>query len=146
MIAQYSRSDTVYAFQRLPNAKNGQPATPPDRQPNVAKYLDGDWAIPARRFVHVKSRRAFINDPVPPLYLAMHLWARAWPTERGSGGDNIAVAPGPTAAVLHEQYRHVRSGDVKRALELLQAAGLAYSNGDGTWTVSRRAVRQVRRP
>lgn len=140
VIAQYSRSDTVYAFQRLPNAENGQLATPPNRQPNVAKYLDSDWAVPARKFVHVKSRRAFINDPVPPLYLATHLWARTWPTEHGNSRDDIAVAPGPTAAVLHEQYGHVRSADVKRALELLQAAGLAYFNGDGTWTVSRKML------
>lgn len=139
-VAQYSRTDTVYAFQRLQNPENGTLTAPPARKPNVVDYLNNDWAVAARHFVGVKSRRAFINDPVEPLYLATHLWTRTWPTEHGSARNDIVVAPATTATVLHQQYGHVRAGDVKLALELLQAAGLAYANKDETWTVSRKML------
>lgn len=140
VIAQFSRTDTVYTFQRLQNPENGILAAPAGRRPNIAQYLDNDLPVKAAGFVAIKSRRAFINDPVAPLYLATHLWTRTWPTEHGSSKDDIAVAPGPAAALLHKQYGHVRTADVKRALELLQAAGLARPNSDGTWTVSRRLL------
>lgn len=140
IVAQYSRTDTVYTFQRLPTPGNGTLAAPPGRAPNIAAYLDNDLPVKAQGFVAIKSRRAFINDPVAPLYLATHLWTRTWPTEHGGATEDITVAPRPTAAVLHQQYGHVRTSDVKRALELLQAAGLARSLKDGTWTVSRKML------
>jgi len=140
VIAQYARTDTVYTFQRLPNPENGSLSTPAGREPNVGEYLDNDLPIRAERFIRIKSRRAFINDPVPALYLATHLWTRTWPTEHGNNKNDIVVEPKAIAVVLQQQYGHVRTRDVRRALELLQGAGLATKSGDDTWTVSRKLL------
>lgn len=113
---------------------------PDGREPNVAEYLDNDLSVRAEGFIGIKSRRAFINDPIPQLYLATHLWTRTWPTAYGSSTDDILVEPGATAVVLQRQYGHVRTRDIKRALELLRAAGLATDHDNGTWTVSRRIL------
>jgi hypothetical protein len=139
-IAQFSRTDTHYAFQRLQNPENGTLSTPAGREPNIAKYLDSDWAAPAGRFVGIKAARAFINDPVKPLYLATHLWTRTWPTQHGSGKEDIVVDPTATADLIRSQYGLVRATDVRKALELLQAAGLSAPDSDGTWTVSRKLL------
>lgn len=140
VIVQYARTDSAYTFQRLPNPENGSLSTPAGREPNVGKYLDNDLHVKAEQFIHIKSRHAFINDPVPALYLATHLWARTWLSEHGNNKDDIVVEPGAIAAVLQQQYGHVRTRDVKRALELLQGAGLARADKDGTWTVSRKML------
>jgi len=139
-VAQFSRTEAVYSFQRLPSEDNGKLSAPPGRTPNIGEYLDNDLPVKAGRFVALKARRAFINDPVDALYLATHLWSRTLPTLYGSGKDDIAVEVGATVKVLQDQYGHARTGDVKRALELLEASGLAAANDDGTWTVSRRLL------
>lgn len=138
-VVQFSRTDTVYAFQRFPDPRNGTLESG-DRNPHIQHYLDGDFNPPIDRFARVKVQRAFINDQIDPLYLATHLWTRTWPTQYGAGTDDISVDVNTTAEILREQYGVVRAGDVKRALELLGQVGLTAKEPGGTWAVSRKQL------
>ena len=138
-IVQFSRTDTVYIFQRLPHANNGT-LFAGDRVPHIQHYLEEDFKPPIQRFAPVKIRRAFINDQVDALYLATHLWTRTWPTRHGRNTDDIMVDVNDTAEYLRRQYGFVRARDVKRALELLGQVGLAARDSDGTWVVSRKQL------
>ena len=82
-----------------------------------------------------------MNDPVPALYLATHLWVSTWPTQYGASRDTIEVDPAKTAQMIRKQFGAVRANDVRQALDLLHAAGLATQQKDKTWTVSRKPLR-----
>lgn len=138
-VVQFSRTDTVYAFQRIPDSRNGTLACG-DRDPHIQHYLDEGFNPPIDRFAKVKVKRGFINDQIDPLYLATHLWTRTWPTQYGAGTDDLSVDVKATAALLHAQYGFVRTRDVKRALELLGQVGLAAKESQGTWAVSRKQL------
>ena len=139
-IVQYSRTPDVYVLQRIPDPENGTIYTPPARSPNISTYLDNDFAPPIKNFIATKTRRAFINDPIPPLYLATHLWTRTWPTLVGRIATDYTIDPEATVQSLREQYGTGTIGDVKKALALLQTAGVAAAELDGTWTISRRLL------
>ena len=102
--------------------------------------MDENLRIQASRFVATKSRRGFINDPINPLYLATHLMARTWPTQFGGGQEDITVTEQATADLLQEQYGVGGVTVVRQALDLLDRAGLAARQGEGTWTVSRKLL------
>lgn len=138
-IVQFSSTDAVYAFQRIPDPINGT-LFAGDRTPNVGNYLDNDLKVRADRFVGVKARTAFINDPVTPLYLATHLWTRTFPTLFGSERNDVTVAVQEIASVLRSQYGVGRTSEIRQALQLLESAGLAAADANGVWTVSRRLL------
>jgi hypothetical protein len=138
-IVQFSRTDTVYVFQRLPHEHNGT-LFAGERDPHIQKYLDGDFKPPVSRFAPVKIGRAFINDQIDPLYLATHLITRTWPTRFGSATGDITVNINDTTEYLRTQYGYVRARDVKRALELLGQVGLAAPEPDGAWLVARKQL------
>jgi hypothetical protein len=129
-IVQYSRTPDVYVLQRIPDPVNGTIYSPPARSPNIANYLDNDFSPPIRNFIATKTRRAFINDPIPPLYLATHLWTRTWPTMVGRIATDYTVDPKATVQSLREQYGMGNLSDVKKALTLLQTAGVAAAEED----------------
>jgi hypothetical protein len=144
VIAQFSRSiardDFRYTFQRIPDPDNG--TLPVNSDPaTIGLLLTTDSNVPARKFKDVKARRKFMNDPIKPLYLATHLWTSTWPTEFGSDTSDIEVRPADIANTLRTQYGVGRATEVKAALQLLGQAGLAAENDDGTWFVSRKALR-----
>lgn len=138
-IAQFFRTESHYTFQRLPDPDNGALRSG-ERTPDVGAYMSEGLRIQATRFVATKARRGFINDPINPLYLATHLWTRTWPTEFGGGQDNITVEEQATAELVKRQYGVGGVTVVRQALDLLKQAGLAVSQGGGTWTVSRRLL------
>lgn len=78
-IVQFTRDESKYMFQRVLDPANGHIA-PGERNPHVEQFLDSGLHIPPRHFQTVKSERRFINDPIPALYLATHLWMFTWPT------------------------------------------------------------------
>jgi hypothetical protein len=138
-IVQFSRDESAYWFQRIPSPENG-PLLRPGRKPNIADYLDATLNVGADRFYRIKAERTFINDEVTALYLASHLWTRTWPTQYGAVQGDIVVNPTEIAAELRKQFGAGRVADVKRALELLKAAGLAALGKDNLWTVSFRLL------
>lgn len=141
-VAQYGRSETKYTLQRIPDPANGV-LDAGDRQPDLNAYLSTGLNVQAHHFADIKVARAFINDPVPPLYLASHLLIRTWPTQHGGGTADITVVPADTGRRLQQEYGHVRIGDVTAALELLDLAGLAARNPDGSWLVSRHQLGRI---
>jgi hypothetical protein len=139
-IVQFTRTESKYILQRIRDAANGH-LDPGDRTPHIEDFLNGGLNIPARKFQGVKAARRFMNDPVPALYLATHLWVSTWPTQHGASRDTITVDPAATAATLRQQFGAVKASDVRHALDLFHAAGLATKQPDNTWTVSRKPLR-----
>lgn len=138
-IAQFFRTESHYTFQRLPHQDNGALCSG-DRNPHIGGFLDEGLKIQASHFVATKSRRGFINDQINPLYLSTHLWIRTWRTEFGGGQEDITIEEQSTAELLKRQYGVGGITVVRQALDLLQQAGLAAREGDGTWTVSRKLL------
>ena len=137
-IVQFAREASGYTFQRLLAANNGS-LDAGQRNPHIQKYLDQGFRPPAERFVRVKIAKPFINDSMSSLYLATHLWTRVWPDQYGNSRDAITVDATKTAELLRERFGEGRTADVKHALELLDAVGLAAdSTGRNLGRVSRR--------
>jgi hypothetical protein len=133
-IVQYARDSERYMFQRISDAVNGC-INGHGREPHLGARI-GSLNVPAALFAATKANRQFINDPVPALYMAVHLYTHTWPTQYGSRKDEITVIPSETAQILRQEFRVGSKEDIRRALELLVAAGLAADNKDGTWVVS----------
>jgi hypothetical protein len=141
VITQFSRDSERYTFQRLANAENG--TLPTTRSPMTLGFLlDNDLSPLVNHFKDLKSDKRFMNDQIDPLYLATHLWTATWPTLFPGRTEDIYVAPADLAELLRSQFGKGSAKDVKRALELLQRAGLAAPNADRTWTVSRKKLSQ----
>ncbi|SCX59791.1 hypothetical protein SAMN03159343_4003 [Klenkia marina] len=138
-IVQFVRREAHYSFQRLQGPDNGV-LHPGNRVPHIGGYLDEGLRIQAARFVATKSRRGFINDPIKPLYLATHLWTRTWRNAFGGGTTDITVEEQATTTRLQREYGVGGVTVVREALALLERAGLAASQGSGTWLVSRKAL------
>lgn len=74
-IVQYAREESGYTLQRLRADRNGTlPAG--DRNPDIQTWLDGDFKPTLREVLRFKVSRPFINDTIPPLYLATMLWTK----------------------------------------------------------------------
>lgn len=138
-IVQYSRDQGTYTLQRNQSPSNGTIVVG-ERAPNIATYLDNDLNIKPEKFVGIKTLRAFVNDPVPPLYLATHLWIRTWPNMLGAGSDDVEIEISATMSALREYYGVGRAKEVRGALHLLASAGLAAELGGDRWLVSRRLL------
>ncbi|MCZ2807674.1 hypothetical protein O2W18_21415 [Modestobacter sp. VKM Ac-2983] len=138
-IVQFVRRESHYSFQRLQGPDNGV-LHAGDRVPHIGGYLDEGLSIRAAHFVAIKSRRGFINDPIKPLYLATHLWTRTWRNAFGGGSTDITVEEQATATRFQGEYGIGGVTVVREALALLECAGLAASQGGGTWLVSRKSL------
>lgn len=138
-IVQYGRDSVRYSFQALMDPANGT-IEGFEREPHVGARIH-KLNVRADSFKHIKSARKFMNDPIPSLYLATHLWTSTWPTIYKDSRDDIVVDPADTALTLRQQFGRGKAVDVRNALTLLGSAGLAVPNGDGTWTVSRKSPR-----
>jgi len=138
-IVQYARDSERYMFQRIPEPVNGT-ITGHGRNPDIGTRI-ASLNVYAARFARVKASRKFINDSIPALYMAAHLYTHTWPTQYLGVTDEITVSPVETAELLRQQFGVGSADDVRRALGLLFSAGLAADNRDGTWTVSPRPPR-----
>ncbi len=137
-VVQFAFDEDRYIFQRLLEPENGMPRDG-DRADGLSRWFDqnGDFKARPSRFSDIKAERAFINDPVDPLYLATHLWAKTFPTIVASATRpvQIEVTSADLAAELREKYGGVRAKDVDRALDLLKTAKLA-ERGYDQWIVA----------
>jgi len=132
-VVQFSRDAEKYTFQRNQHASNGAfAAGNPD---HLAKYLDRDLNLKAKQWGPIKVQRAFMNDAIPPLYLATHLWLKTLPTAFGGGSQAITTSATDLTRQIQQEYGTGRSKEIWRALELLEQAGLASSGESGAWTV-----------
>lgn len=136
VVAQYAKGDSEYTLQRLPDPRNGV-LTPGHRTLHLGLFLDSDFTVKAEHFARNKVAYRFINDSPATLYLTTHLVLQTLPTQYFSSGKQVEVRPADLATFIRSQYGGgIRSNHVKEALELLQHAGYALDNRDGTWTVS----------
>ena len=162
------RDPDRYTFQKRPDTGNGYFRDEGrDDSARLSDWFDrSDVNVKPERFREIKAARAFINDPVPPLYLSTFLWAKTFADLAAASGEGrpvpLAVAPGTLAGQLRDEYGVVRTQDVEKALALLERAKLAERTPAGWiayWTelprgagerdlaetLARRSVRPPRR-
>ncbi len=139
-IVQFGFDEGRYLFQRIQHPLNGLP-TDNARPDGLGRWFtaNGDFRAKPERFAHIKAARAFVNDGIDDLYLAVHLWTKTFATL--SGGESLerpvllTIDPEQTAHYLRQTYGRVRADDVRRALALLERAKLAEQDGMGNWKV-----------
>ena len=119
-IVQYARDPDRYMFQRLNDPINGILESH-GRVPSLSERIR-KVNVPAVRIAEVKGRRKFINDPIPALYLATHLFLNTWPTEHPATREEFVVDPVATAKTIRDQYDTCSADDVRKALEHLYSA------------------------
>jgi hypothetical protein len=133
-VVQFAFDEDRYIFQRLLDPRNGT-LRDENRADGLGRWFEenGDFKARPSRFSDIKSARAFINDPVDPLYLATHLWAKTFPTMAGDSPRpvRLEVRSADLAAELRERFGGVLASDVDRALDLLKTAKLADQTTDG---------------
>jgi hypothetical protein len=135
-IVQFARDPDRYMFQRISDVANGI-VDGHQREPHLGARIR-KINVPASGFATIKATKKFMNDPVPPLYLAVILYTQVWPTDFQGRQAEIAVTPSETARVLQSRYGAGTANDVRNAMTLLISAGLAADNKDGTYTVAKR--------
>jgi hypothetical protein len=129
-----------YVFQRRPNQGNGTfRDSDADADARLSEWFArDDVKVKPHRFREIKATRAFINDPIPPLYLATFLWAKTFAVRASTAGESRPVAIEVASNALAEQVRKehgvVRASDVEEALALLERAKLAERTPGG-WVV-----------
>jgi len=137
-VVQFAFDEDRYIFQRLLEPRNGT-LRDGDRADGLGRWFEenGDFKARPSRFSDIKAARAFINDPVDPLYLATHLWAKTFPTMLGDAPRpaRLEVRSVDLAAELRDRYGGVLTSDVDQALDLLKAGKLADRTLDG-WVVA----------
>lgn len=132
VMIQFAQNSDNYVLQVWPDRSvNGSFAS--GGEPNYRDWTD--LKPTPERFTQNKITYAFMNDPVPPLYLATRLWSNVFPSR--SGTDLIETTTQELADLLQQQYRHGRVADVEAAMSLLRTAGLA-TFVDEKWKVRRR--------
>lgn len=143
VIVQFELSGDKYVFQRIPDPVNGvvRDQGSPDAK-RLSRWLeDESIQVGVRRFSEIKAARAFVNDPVPDLYLATFLWAKTFPVVAGRRPPlDLMITPSAIAERLRMEHGKVRAADIRRALRLLSRAGLAEERGR-EWLVHWRELR-----
>ncbi len=137
-VVQFAFDENRYIFQRLLEATNGV-LREADRAEGLGRWFEqnGDFKARPGRFSDIKAQRAFMNDPVDPLYLATHLWAKTFPTMAGDSQRpvRLELKAADLAAELRDKYGRVRSRDIEHGLDLLKTAKLAERTADG-WVIA----------
>ncbi len=137
-VVQFAFDEDRYIFQRLLEPTNGV-LREGDRPDGLGHWFEenGDFKARPIRFSDIKADRAFMNDPVDPLYLATHLWAKTFPTMAPEGRRpvRLELRADELAAELRDKYGGARARDVEAALELLKSAKLAERTREG-WVVA----------
>ncbi len=139
-IVQFGFDEGRYLFQRIQHPLNGLPRDNA-RLDGLGRWFteNGDFRARPERFAHIKAARAFVNDSIEDLYLAVHLWTKTFATL--SGGEMgqlpvlLTIDPEQTAQDLRQTYGRVRADDVRRSLALLERAKLAEQDSTGKWKV-----------
>lgn len=141
VVVQFTRTSEKYIFQMWPDSVTNGSLHTGNRSPNYASF--STLNIKPHCFASVKIQHAFMNDPISPLYLATRLWASTFPTQFGGGTVEFDVTTQGIVSTLREQYGVGRADDVRRAMSILVAAGLATERTGNKWTVNRRLLRKA---
>jgi hypothetical protein len=142
IVVQFGFDEDRYTLQRLLDPENGNfrdDGRPQDAR--LSEWFKGSVFVRPERFREIKAQRAFVNDPIEPVYLATHLWAKTFATLAadvdGPLPKRIEVMPVELAARLRDDHGFVRKSDVDKALGLLRLARLAEPiPNTGAWTVA----------
>jgi hypothetical protein len=135
-IVQFSLVDNKYVFIRHADPdnprlrENSRPRDDKDRTIAIGAWMEeSSVSVPDTLFIRPKVARAFMNDPLDPLYLASHLWQREIAEMAGAarGGTRIRVelSEAEVARLLRTRYGTGRKAEVGHAMKLLERAGLA---------------------
>lgn len=139
VLVQFAAGPDRYTFQFWPDPSvNGAFAPADDMDFNDFPQLN----IKPDQFVENKARYGLMNDPVKPLYLATRLWAQVFPTMFwvALNKNEFTADASAIKAAVQSMYGRGRTNDVKSAMGLLVAAGMATVEGH-TWRVPRRKIR-----
>ena len=144
-VLSQNRTPSKYVIQKVANSANGA-LREGSREPAIGERL-GRTSMPVEigTFAANKVERAFMNDPIDPVYLATHLWMRVLPDpfvgERPEDGVIITTEQ-DLAEELQQRHRRGSKRDVRKALQHLQQARLAaYDESEDRWTVLWRPLR-----
>lgn len=135
-LVQYSFHSDRYIFQRWPAAGNGElreharMLNDEGRPRGIGAWMERDSIkVKPAWFSASKARHAFMNDPIIDLYLATHLWTKAFPELAGGtpagARVKLEVSENGLTDDLAKRYGVVRKHDVQKALGLLRRAKLA---------------------
>lgn len=141
VLIQYAHEADRYIFQVWSGAENGAFASN-SRIPDYGSYKS-DLNIMPDQFAHLKVQHVFMNDRVKPLYLATVLWTKVFPSLHGAGVLEHPAKTSHLQGVLQKQYGHGRADDIRDAMGILVAAGLAVVKGTDEWNVHRRILRKA---
>jgi hypothetical protein len=141
VLIQYAHESDRYIFQVWSGPENGSFASN-SRDPDYAKY-QSDLNITPDKFAHLKVQHVFMNDRVKPLYLATVLWTKVFPSLHGAGVLEHPAQTQNLQRVLQRQYGHGRVDDIRDAMAILVAAGLAVVTDRDEWIVHRRVLRKA---
>ena len=141
VIIEFAAIPDRYVFRLWPEKSVNGTLHIGHRNPNYATFEESLKIRPVH-FGPNKIRYGFMNDPVPPLYMATRLWMNVFPSEFGAGKTEFTATTAKIAGLLRAQYQHGTADDVRAAMEILVAAGLAAQTTRNTWRVSRRSLRR----
>lgn len=139
-IVQFAYTDGKYVLQRMPHDGNGQ-LDSDVRDPALGSWLEASsLKISISDFRDNKAQYAFCNDPIDPLYLAVHLWQHLFNTiaviRPGLGYTPLDLTTSDIRGKLRELYGHGRTADVRKAMQLLARAGCAQGGERETWKIA----------
>jgi len=139
-IVQFGLDQGRWVFQRPPDPSNGR-LREGSRVAGINGWLDmNSIKVKPERFADMKAARPFINDSVDSLYLATLLWSKTFATvasaQQGPAPTLLSITLDEIVTDLQAKYGHVKSEEVRRAMELLKTARLAEVSPDGTWQVA----------
>lgn len=141
----FERERTRYVFSLARGEANQRPRGH-GREDSIEKWMaegsnpDTLTGLP-EHFMRFKVQNRFMNDPVPPLYMATLLWSDVFARMSGGEGD-ITTTAAEIAERLREDYGRGRANEVGRALGFLKVAGLAQSEGNKGWVIAHQPIKR----
>ncbi|WP_322411140.1 hypothetical protein [Microbacterium invictum] len=140
VLIQFAQNSDRYVLQQWPDKSINGSLFIGDRHPNYGEF-DNALKVAPDLFGPNKVRYGFMNDPVPPLYMATRRWSSVFPSAFGVGAEEITVTNQEVAETLMAQYAHGTVTDARTAMEILAAAGLVRPTTSGAWRLRRRNLR-----
>jgi hypothetical protein len=132
----FAQQPDRYTFQLWPTAANGQLYNV-GREHHYGSFTDA-LNIQPYRFKNEKVNNPFMNDPIPPLYLATRLWMSVFPSVSGGRGTTFTASTGALAMTVKEMYGRGTVKDVGAAMKILDDANLAkWNQKESIWVVKR---------
>lgn len=139
VLVHYSQEPDKYVFVVWPN-DNGTL----HRGDRNAVYGDkSTFVCRPHQFGDNKVRYGFMADPVNPLYMATRLWTQVLPNS--FWGNEVTVPLDELVTAVRDQFEgYGKTGEIRRGMDVLVAAGLAKESDNGkAWVVNRQSLRRT---